>query len=329
VGYQPTLATDMGMLQERITSTRNGSITSVQAIYVPADDLTDPAPATSFAHLDATTVLSRAISELGIYPAWTRSTPTRASSTRWWWAASTTRRRAPCRDPAALQVAPGHHRHPRDGRAVGGGQGHRGPAPKIQRFLSQPFDVAQVFTGSPGVQVPLEETIASFKAVVTASTTTCPRRLLHGRRHQGGRRQGRAPRGGGGLTMADAMQFDLVSPERRLSSLSAREVQIPGSDGDLDGDAGPRADDHDAAARGPARGARRRAEEFVVSGGFAEVTGSSVSVLAEQAVPRAQLSAELHARMVEEAQAAVAAAQGSSRADELAKTLADVQALRA
>lgn len=129
--------------------------------------------------------------------------------------------------------------------------------------------------------------------------------------------------------MADAMQFDLVSPERRLASLTAREVQIPGSDGDMTAMPG-----HVPTITTLRPGVLRvvhtgGAEEFVVSGGFAEVTGTSVSVLAEQAVPRAQLSAELHARMVEEARAAVAAAQGSPRADELAKVLADVQALRA
>jgi len=167
VGYQPTLATDMGMLQERITSTRNGSITSVQAIYVPADDLTDPAPATSFAHLDATTVLSRAISELGIYPA---VDPLDSNSR--------------ILDP--LIVGRDHYE---TARAVQGilqrykslqdiiailGMDELSEedkitvarARKIQRFLSQPFDVAQIFTGSPGVQVPIEETIASFKAVV-------------------------------------------------------------------------------------------------------------------------------------------------------------------
>jgi len=167
VGYQPTLATDMGQLQERITSTRKGSITSVQAIYVPADDLTDPAPATSFAHLDATTVLSRAISELGIYPA---VDPLDSTS-------------------RILQpdvVGEEHYQVARDVQGVL--QRYKSlqdiiailgmdelseedkltvaRARKIQRFLSQPFDVAQVFTGSPGVQVPLEETISSFKRVV-------------------------------------------------------------------------------------------------------------------------------------------------------------------
>ena len=166
VGYQPTLATDMGALQERITSTRNGSITSVQAIYVPADDLTDPAPATSFAHLDATTTLSRSISELGIYPA---VDPLDSTS-------------------RILQPDVVGQEHYDVARAVQGilqrykslqdiiailGMDELseedklsvGRARKIQRFLSQPFDVAQAFTGSPGVQVPLDVTIDSFKRV--------------------------------------------------------------------------------------------------------------------------------------------------------------------
>ncbi len=167
VGYQPTLATDMGTLQERITSTRAGSITSVQAIYVPADDLTDPAPATSFAHLDATTVLSRAISELGIYPA---VDPLDSTSR--------------ILDPQV--VGEEHYQVARDVQGIL--QRYKSlqdiiailgmdelseddkttvaRARKIQRFLSQPFDVAQVFTGSPGVQVPLEVTIDSFRRVV-------------------------------------------------------------------------------------------------------------------------------------------------------------------
>jgi F-type H+-transporting ATPase subunit beta len=129
VGYQPTLATDMGALQERITTTTKGSITSVQAIYVPADDLTDPAPATSFAHLDATTVLNRAIRKRASTRLWIRSTPPRACSTRHHW-----RRTLQCGAPgagnaAALQVAAGHHRHSRHGRTVGRRQADRGPRP--------------------------------------------------------------------------------------------------------------------------------------------------------------------------------------------------------
>jgi len=175
VGYQPTLATDMGAMQERITSTKAGSITSVQAIYVPADDLTDPAPATSFAHLDATTVLSRAISELGIYPA---VDPLDSTSR--------------ILDPAVVG-----EEHYNTARQVQGilqrykslqdiiailGMDELSEedkltvarARKIQRFLSQPFDVAKVFTGSDGVQVPLEKTIASFKAVVAGEYDHLP-----------------------------------------------------------------------------------------------------------------------------------------------------------
>ncbi|WP_424975590.1 F0F1 ATP synthase subunit beta [Dinoroseobacter sp. S124A] len=175
VGYQPTLATDMGAMQERITSTKSGSITSVQAVYVPADDLTDPAPATSFAHLDATTVLSRAISELGIYPA---VDPLDSTSR--------------LMDPAI--VGEEHYGVAREVQGIL--QRYKSlqdiiailgmdelseedkltvaRARKIQRFLSQPFDVAKVFTGSDGVQVPLEDTIASFKAVVAGEYDHLP-----------------------------------------------------------------------------------------------------------------------------------------------------------
>ncbi|WP_413720542.1 F0F1 ATP synthase subunit beta [Silicimonas sp. MF1-12-2] len=175
VGYQPTLATDMGAMQERITSTKAGSITSIQAVYVPADDLTDPAPATTFAHLDATTVLSRAISELGIYPA---VDPLDSSSR--------------ILDPAI--VGEEHYQVARDVQGIL--QRYKSlqdiiailgmdelseedkltvaRARKIQRFLSQPFDVAKVFTGSDGVQVPLEDTISSFKAVVAGEYDHLP-----------------------------------------------------------------------------------------------------------------------------------------------------------
>jgi F-type H+-transporting ATPase subunit beta len=175
VGYQPTLATDMGAMQERITSTKQGSITSIQAVYVPADDLTDPAPATTFAHLDATTVLSRAISELGIYPA---VDPLDSSSR--------------ILDPQV--VGEEHYQVARDVQGIL--QRYKSlqdiiailgmdelseedkltvaRARKIQRFLSQPFDVAKVFTGSDGVQVPLEDTISSFKAVVAGEYDHLP-----------------------------------------------------------------------------------------------------------------------------------------------------------
>ncbi len=175
VGYQPTLATDMGALQERITSTNKGSITSVQAIYVPADDLTDPAPATSFAHLDATTVLSRSIAELAIFPA---VDPLDSTSR--------------ILDPKV--VGEEHYRIAREVQRVL--QSYKSlqdiiailgmdelseedkltvaRARKMQRFLSQPFDVAQVFTGSPGVQVPLAETIRGFKEILEGKHDNLP-----------------------------------------------------------------------------------------------------------------------------------------------------------
>src|SRR5438270_513846 len=175
VGYQPTLSTDMGQLQERITSTNKGSITSVQAIYVPADDLTDPAPATSFAHLDATTVLSRAISEIGIYPA---VDPLDSTSR--------------ILDPGV--VGDEHYQIARDVQRVL--QTYKSlqdiiailgmdelseedrltvaRARKIQRFLSQPFFVAEVFTGTPGVFVNLEDTIKGFKGIVAGEYDEMP-----------------------------------------------------------------------------------------------------------------------------------------------------------
>ena len=167
VGYQPTLATDLGMLQERITTTQKGSITSVQAVYVPADDLTDPAPATTFAHLDATTVLSRQIAELGIYPA---VDPLDSTSR--------------LLDPRIISAE--HYEVARDVQKVL--QDYKNlqdiiailgmdelseedkltvaRARKVQRFLSQPFAVAEVFTGKEGRYVDLKETISAFKDVL-------------------------------------------------------------------------------------------------------------------------------------------------------------------
>jgi F-type H+/Na+-transporting ATPase subunit beta len=175
VGYQPTLATDMGTLQERITSTNKGSITSVQAVYVPADDLTDPAPATTFAHLDATTVLSRQIAELGIYPA---VDPLDSTSR--------------ILDPAvvgkehyevarSVQETLQRYKALQDIIAILGMDELSeedklvvARARKIQRFLSQPFHVAEVFTGSPGKLVAVEDTIKGFKAIVAGEYDHLP-----------------------------------------------------------------------------------------------------------------------------------------------------------
>jgi F-type H+/Na+-transporting ATPase subunit beta len=163
VGYQPTLASEMGDLQERITSTRNGSITSVQAIYVPADDITDPAPATAFAHLDATVVLSRPISELGIYPA----VDPLASSSRildkqyigerhYRVAVETQRILQRYKELQDIIAILGMDELSEDDKKI------VGRARRIQRFMSQPFHVAEQFTGIPGKFVKLEETISSF-----------------------------------------------------------------------------------------------------------------------------------------------------------------------
>ena len=180
VGYQPTLAEEMGVLQERITSTKTGSITSIQAVYVPADDLTDPSPATTFAHLDATVVLSRQIAELGIYPA---IDPLDSTSRQL--------------DPLVIgqehyDVARGvqgvlqRYKELKDIIAILGmdelseeDKQTVSRARKIQRFLSQPFFVAEVFTGAPGKYVPLSETISGFKAILEGEYDHLPEQAFY------------------------------------------------------------------------------------------------------------------------------------------------------
>jgi F-type H+/Na+-transporting ATPase subunit beta len=180
VGYQPTLAEEMGRLQERITSTKVGSITSIQAVYVPADDLTDPSPATTFAHLDSTVVLSRDIASLGIYPAVDPLD-------------STSRQLSPLvvgeehyNTARAVQGTLQRYRELRDIIAIMG-MDDLAPedklavarARKIQRFLSQPFHVAEVFTGSPGKYVPLVETIRGFKMIVNGECDHLPEQAFY------------------------------------------------------------------------------------------------------------------------------------------------------
>jgi len=175
VGYQPTLATDMGQLQERITSTSKGSITSVQAVYVPADDLTDPAPATTFAHLDATTVLSRDIAELGIYPAvdpldsTSRMLDARVIGQRHYEAARATQKLL--QDYKGLQdiiAILGMDELSEDDKLV------VGRARKVQKFMSQPFHVAEVFTGTAGKFVSLENTIQGFEEIISGQHDDLP-----------------------------------------------------------------------------------------------------------------------------------------------------------
>lgn len=175
VGYQPTLATDMGAMQERITSTKKGSITSVQAIYVPADDLTDPAPATTFAHLDATTVLSRQISELGIYPA-----VDPLDSTSRILDANTIGQQHYNTARAVQQILQSYKSLQEIIAILGMDELSEqdkvtvGRARKIQRFLSQPFHVAEVFTGKPGKFVQLDDTVKSFAAIVNGDYDNLP-----------------------------------------------------------------------------------------------------------------------------------------------------------
>merc|ERR1712054_431215 len=175
VGYQPTLATDLGALQERITTTKKGSITSVQAIYVPADDLTDPAPATTFSHLDATTVLSRQIAELGIYPcvdpldSTSRLLDPRVIGDRHYSVTRGTQKILQdyngLKDIIAIL---GMDELSEDDKLT------VQRARKVERFSSQPFDMAAVFTGSPGVQVSLSDTIDSFDEVITGQRDDLP-----------------------------------------------------------------------------------------------------------------------------------------------------------
>ncbi|MEQ8602355.1 MAG: F0F1 ATP synthase subunit beta [Marivibrio sp.] len=175
VGYQPTLGTDMGAMQERITSTKKGSITSVQAVYVPADDLTDPAPATTFSHLDATTVLSRSIAELGIYPA---VDPLDSTSRI---LEANTVGEEHVEIARKVQETLQQYKNLQEIIAILGMDELSeedkltvARARKIQRFLSQPFHVAEVFTGSPGKYVELEDTIKGFKAIVAGEHDDLP-----------------------------------------------------------------------------------------------------------------------------------------------------------
>ena len=180
VGYQPTLATDMGALQERITTTNKGSITSVQAIYVPADDLTDPAPATSFAHLDATTTLNRAISEKGIYPAVDpldsnsrMLDPTIVGEEHYQVARSVQeilQRYKSLQDIIAILGM--DELSEEDKLTVA-------RARKVERFMSQPFHVAEQFTGSPGIYVELEDTIKAFKGLVAGEYDHLPEQAFY------------------------------------------------------------------------------------------------------------------------------------------------------
>ena len=230
VGYQPTLSTDMGALQERITSTNKGSITSVQAIYVPADDLTDPAPATSFAHLDATTVLSRQIAELGIYPAvdpldsTSRILDPRVIGDDHYAVArkvqETLQKYKSLQDIIAIL---GMDELSEEDKLV------VDRARKIQRFLSQPFHVAEVFTGTPGVFVNLKDTIKGFKGLVDGDFDDVPEAAFYmvGTIEEAIEKSKKMKK--------KKMSFNLqiISPEKSVFDEEIEMVIIPGTEGDI------------------------------------------------------------------------------------------------
>ena len=238
VGYQPTLATEMGELQERITSTRDGSITSVQAIYVPADDLTDPAPATAFAHLDATVVLSRAITELGIYPAVdpldsaSRILDPQFVGERHYNVATEVQRILQrYKELQDIIAILGMDELSEDDKKI------VGRARRLQRFMSQPFAVAEQFTGIPGKYVKLEETISLVRAPLRRRVRPPARAgVLHGRRRRRRgrerqeapwlRRRGRCAPGLGDLAGADALRGRGAVGRRRRRS-TARWASCP------------------------------------------------------------------------------------------------------
>jgi F-type H+-transporting ATPase subunit beta len=328
VGYQPTLATDMGALQERITTTKKGSITSVQAIYVPADDLTDPAPATSFAHLDATTVLSRQIAELGIYPAVDPldSTsrildPRVVGEDHYQVARSVQKVLQTYKSLQDIIAILGMDELSEDDKLV------VARARKIQRFLSQPFHVAEVFTGSPGKLVSLEDTIKGFKGIVNGDYDHLPeaafymvgsieeavekaKKLAAAAAYTASlskhlSRRGRGSRRGGSPSpafsradifqereqpMADKVEFELVSPEKLLMSQPVDMVVVPGGEGNFGVLAG-----HAPMIATVRPGTidvyegDRVTDRIFIAGGFAEVTETRCTVLAEQAINVSEL----------------------------------------
>ena len=340
VGYQPTLATDMGALQERITTTNKGSITSVQAIYVPADDLTDPAPATSFAHLDATTVLSRQIAELGIYPGGRSARLDLAHSRSARGGRGALPRRAPgaaesCSATRALQdiiAILGMDELSEDDKLI------VTRARKIQRFLSQPFLVAEVFTGFPGLFVDLADTVKGFAAVAKGEYDHLPESAFYmvghhrGRDEEGaenGRRRGvtntppalqlgHLPHKGGRRwsPMAEKIHFDLVSPERLLLSEDVDMVTLPGTEGYFGVLAG-HAPVISSLRPGviEVTGGETPGLRLFIRGGFAEVDAKKVIVLAEEAIPMADFDlAALDQRIADTEEDLVAAKTDAERA---------------
>ena len=332
VGYQPTLATEMGALQERITTTTKGSVTSVQAIYVPADDLTDPAPATSFAHLDATTVLSRSIAEKGIYPAVDPLDSTSRMLSPDDRRRRALRRRAPrAADPATLQGIAGHHRHSWHGRAVRRGQADRWARAQDRALSLAAFPrrgsvhrlarrVRRAGRHHSRIQGPVRGEIR----------LPAGGGVLHGRHHRAGGGKGqKAGRGSGVIVMA-TFHFDLVAPEKLLFSSNVTQVDVPGSEGDFGVLAG-----HAPVVTTLRPGilviTGEAGEELkvVVNGGFAEVGPAGLTVLADSAVPLDEFDRAVLAGEIKDTEEDVADTTDDRRRDKLSRRLDQLRALQA
>ena len=330
MGYQPTLAEEMGVLQERITSTKTGSITSIQAVYVPADDLTDPSPATTFAHLDATVVLSRQIASLGIYPA---VDPLDSTSRQL--------------DPLVIgeehyDIARGvqailqRYKELQDIIAILGMDELSEEdkltvtrARKIQRFLSQPFNVAEVFTGSDGKYVSLKDTIRGFKGILAGEYDHLPEQAFY---MVGGIEEAVEKAKTLHLIMANTIHVDIVSAEGEIYSGEATMVFAPASGGEI-GIAPRHAPLLTTLKPGEVRVQTEGGEElfFCVGGGAIEVQPHLVTVLADTALRAKDLdeAAALAAKQrAEEAlRDRVGAMEVAEAQAELARAAAQIRAI--
>ena len=315
VGYQPNLATEMGELQERITSTKKGSVTSVQAIYVPADDLTDPAPATTFAHLDATTVLSRALTEIGIYPAvdplasTSRILDARIVGQEHYDVAQSVKKTLQTyKDLQDIIAILGIDELSEDQKLT------VARARKIQRFLSQPFHVAEQFTGAAGRYVKIADTVKGFKAIVEGKYDDIPEQAFYmkgpieevleaaekmksgsvrtgfGLRHSGFGQSKHTrfclkpkPKPESRFLWQTTFQLEIVTPEKKVVDTAAEEVQIPGKNGYLGVLPGHAPLITELAVGEIKYRAGGKEQHLAVAWGFAEVLPDKVTILAETA----------------------------------------------
>ena len=313
VGYQPNLASEMGELQERITSTKKGSVTSVQAVYVPADDLTDPAPATTFAHLDATTVLSRQIAELGIYPAvdplasTSRILDPRIVGEEHYNTAQAVKKILQSyKDLQDIIAILGIDELSEDQKLT------VSRARKIQRFFSQPFHVAEQFTGIPGKYVKVADTVRGFQEIRRRQVRRHPRAgVLPEGRHRRSARSSREDEGHGVISMADTLELEIVTPDRLLVNEPVDEVQIPGKSGDIDVLPGhaPLITELTIGEITYKHGGKT--EHLSVAWGFAEVLPDKVTILAQTA----ERAEEINVQRAQEAKTRAEEALEESRPD--------------